>query len=181
MQETMAEVPPANVPEHYIWAADPSQAASVGFRTEFLLDKVPAHATLYIDGPREITVFLDGRQIAHFEQDATATLKTTVYAVPVATLLHSGKNVLAIEAKPQQIPSYMPKEYLLLRGQFLVAKIVPAAEGIARPPVVATDKSWRVHVSPVRGWADQQTEDAQWPKVRARCAASSRAARRTEC
>ncbi len=133
MQETTAKVSPANLPEHYIWAADASQAASIGFRTEFSLDKVPAHATLYVDGPEEITVFLDGRQIAHFEQDATATLKTTVYAVPVATLLHSGKNVLAIEAKPQQIPSCMPKEYLLLRGQFLVAKIVPAAERIDRP------------------------------------------------
>ncbi len=123
---------------------------------------MPALATLYVAGPDRLTIYLNGRQVGQFARDVNSGIRPVVFTVPLAGKLRTGSNVIAIEATPIHNPSYMPNEYMLLRGNYLVAKIVPAGEGIDRHPILVSDTSWRTLAQPINGWAASAFDDSSW-------------------
>jgi alpha-L-rhamnosidase len=157
--------PVPSAPERYIWISNDEKADVVGFRAHFEVKSRAAVATLYVAGPRAATIYLNGIEIANFAQDINAGIKPSVYTVSVGGLLRKGRNLLAIEARPIQNPWYMPKEYMLLRGRYLVAKIVPAREGLDRKPLAVSDGSWRSFANPTAGWARAAFDDSNWSRV----------------
>jgi hypothetical protein len=136
------------------------------FRSTFDQKVLPKVATLYVAGPSSATIYLNGVQVGQFVRDINAGIRPVVFTVALTGLLRKGANVLAVEAHPLHNPSYMPLEYMLVRGQYLIAKIVPAAEGIDAPPIEFSDTDWRATASPANNWQATDFDDSQWPHVR---------------
>ncbi len=159
--------PPSSRPERYIWSQDSGVESSnqVCFRSHFTLTSIPREATLYLAGPQSAVVYLNGNEIGRFSQDPNSLSRPVVFNVPLLGLLRVGANVLAVQVHPVQNPSYMPTEYMLVRGHYLVAKIVPASEGVDREPITYTDGSWRTAMTPAGGWQQPGFDDAAWPQA----------------
>ena len=163
------------LPEQYIWTY-PHTAHSFDlkphyFRSTFDLASLPAHATLYLAGPRQATIYLNGKVVGHYQEnlDFAMNVGIRVYEHDVTRLLHTGKNVLAIEAvrgPHAGNEAQSPISRHLRAGKVLAAMIVPAARGIEAPPVMMSNAHWRATAQ--RAPADwQQTgfNDSAWRKV----------------
>ena len=84
---------------------------------------VPAHATLYLAGPRSATIYLDGKEVGRYQLNLDFPMGIRVYECDVTGVLQAGRNVLAVEAA---------------RGP-AAAMVVPAARAIqALPPSPST-------------------------------------------
>src|ERR1700677_2032914 len=103
------------LPEQYIWTGDGREAAEPHynaapddqssqkpvlqfFRRVFDVSSVPPHATLYVAVPGHATIYLNGKAIGHYQLNLGSELGLRVYELDVTSRLHTGKNVLAIEA-----------------------------------------------------------------------------------
>ena len=108
------------------------------FRAHFRVDNVPREATLYIAGPRSVSVWVNGQMVEKVRSDTSSPLGMHVFAAPVARALHAGDNVIAIEAVRGRGVTGFANSALVQQqtsGRVLVAKIVPRAEGVeARGP-----------------------------------------------
>jgi len=174
------------LPEQYIWTkadAVPSRPSVASgwdrgpngdlephyFRRSFQISVVPAHATLYLAGPRTAVIYLNGEQVGRYSLNLDSPLGIRVYACDVSHALHAGRNVLAIQAvRGPNHPSGAVNrlDVQLARGQVLAAMIVPAARGIVAPPIVMSDSRWKatLHAVP-SNWYAPSFEDASWPAV----------------
>jgi alpha-L-rhamnosidase len=175
----------AILPEEYVWTAGDVTAKRSDrakspwslqlsriephfFRTEFSLRSVPKVATLYIAGPREARVYLNGKLLAHFTSNIDAPIAFHVFRVNASPLLMSGKNSIAIEAiRGRGIVSGggTLATAQLAYGEVLVAKILPAAPGMTADPLVATNTTWRSMLSAPEHWSERAFDDRQWPVV----------------
>ncbi|HXE09514.1 MAG TPA: hypothetical protein VN612_16545, partial [Acidobacteriaceae bacterium] len=88
-------------PDHgkFPWNRPQLRIAPHLFRAKFRVAAVPREATLYVAGPREAHVFLNGRELSHFSRNIDAPIGIQVFhaAVPPGSL-HVGENTIAIEA-----------------------------------------------------------------------------------
>uniref|UniRef100_A0A7V4XQU7 Alpha-L-rhamnosidase n=1 Tax=Acidobacterium capsulatum TaxID=33075 RepID=A0A7V4XQU7_9BACT len=174
------------LPEHYIWTkadAVPEQPSLVAgwnsgssedlrphyFRRVFEVAGVPSQATLYVAGPREAKIYLNGQQVGHFQLSLDSQLGIRVYACDVSHALRAGRNVLAIEAvRGPNVGSGAEdrRGVELTHGEVLAAMIVPAARGLIAQPLVMSDARWRATLHPVAGnWMLPSFKDATWPLV----------------
>lgn len=151
----------APMPEQYIWLKgsplwtldQPSHPPKiVYFRRTFLLKHSPRQATLYFAGPHVATIYLNGKRILHASLNPDPVMDFPVSAVPVAGLLHSGSNTLAIKMIQDDVE---PAAF--------VAKIVPASRGVDSPPVLVSDSRWRGTASDSAGWENRDFNDSAWP------------------
>jgi alpha-L-rhamnosidase len=154
------------LPEQYIWTkedATPAQSGAASgpdlaphfFRRTFNLSSVPAHAMLYLAGPRSATIYLNGQQVGTYQLNLDFPMGIRVYACDVTQAVHAGSNVLAIQA---------------LRGPdigsgaaALAAKIVPAEQGIAAPALLISDAQWKASMHAAPGWLTAAFDDSSWP------------------
>lgn len=175
------------LPEEYLWTAGDVTALRPDrskfswsrqdlrtdphyFRAHFHVDTLPAHATLYIAGPRDAEVFLNGRALAHFSSDPDAPIGFRVFHVEAAPLLHRGDNVLAIAAiRGRGIVAGASSNATiqLTYGEVLAAKIIPAAFGrddVA--PLLISDKHWHSAASAsginTHTWTQPAFDDSAW-------------------
>jgi hypothetical protein len=161
------------LPEQYIWTSVHEVTAyGLGphyLRRVFEVAAVPAHATLYVAGPRRATIYLNGREIGHFQLNLDFPMGIRVYQCDVTRVLHAGRNVLAIEAVRGPLAGNEAESAVsrhLRDGKVLAAMIVPAARGIQATPLVMSDARWKGTVGHVpRGWQDPRFNDSAWPKV----------------
>ncbi|MDP9051195.1 MAG: alpha-L-rhamnosidase [Acidobacteriota bacterium] len=171
------------LPEEYIWTANDANANDKVvytrpnateriephyFRRQFTVAAVPAEATLYVAGPRSVKVWLNGRLAEQIESDVTSPLGMHVFATNVAKLLMPGANTIAIEAVRGRGVSGFANSALLRQqtfGQVVVAKIVPAAQGIDAPPLMISDAQWKSSIAPTDGWENQAFNDGSWKPV----------------
>ena len=171
------------VPEEYIWTADDANANDKVvytrpnaneriephyFRRRFTVGAAPAVATLYIAGPRSVKAWVNGQLAEQVEGDVTSPLGMHVFAVDVTKLLRVGENMIAIEAVRGRGVTGFANSALLRQqtfGQVVVAKIVPAAQGIDAPALVISDKQWKSSASAVEGWERPGFDDAAWKAV----------------
>ncbi len=142
------------LPEQYIWTrSEPSQTqeqqdAPRWFRVHCHIDEVPAVATLYVAGPRDAEAFVNGERAGHFAADPGSRLDVHVFYVEVHALLHSGDNVIAIEAD---------------HGQALVAKLIPATLGVVAPAALISGPGWKATTQQASGWETAGFDDSGWP------------------
>jgi alpha-L-rhamnosidase len=171
------------LPEEYIWTASdaPKNAKLVYtfpkiteqtephyFRTHFNVGVVPPVATLYIAGPRSVSVWINGQMAGHVESDVTSPLGMHVFAMPMAKLLHAGQNTIAIEAVRGRGVTGFANSALVRQqtfGQVMVVKIVPRAEGIEAPALVRSGPGWRSATKADSGWQRPEFRDAAWKPV----------------
>lgn len=175
------------LPEQYIWtsedrvphqhpfdAREPNaknpQMGSHYFRASFQLGEVPHSATLYIAGPRQATVFLNGQKVKSFQANLDAPIGIRVFTADVSQELKKGRNVVAIEAIRGPRVANQAEDYRgiqMTSGKILLVKIVPAVQGVAAPPVLISNTHWKAllpgakeHVS--MGWQKEGFDDSGW-------------------
>ncbi len=174
------------LPEHYIWtradaipprpdvvtgwdSGSDSDLAPHYFRRSFDVSTVPAHATLYIAGPRTATIYLNGQRAGHFALNLDSQLGIRVYTCDVTHALHAGRNVLAIEAirGPNVGTGAQDRRGVqFTHGEVLAAMILPAVRGVTAQPLVMSDDRWKATMQPVPAdWFSHSFHDAAWPSA----------------
>jgi len=144
------------LPEQYIWTHDAphltraERDAPRWFRVHLHLNFAPEAATLYLAGPRNAAVYVNGSEAAHFAADPLSRLDMHVFVADLTRQLRSGDNVIAIEAD---------------RGRRLVAKIIPAPVGVIAAPILLSGPDWKVATHAGDGWQSAGFDDASWSPV----------------
>lgn len=180
------------LPEEYIWTAGDVTAlrpdhgkfpwnrpqlriAPHLFRAKFRVAAVPREATLYVAGPREAHVFLNGRELSHFSRNIDAPIGIQVFhaAVPPGSL-HVGENTIAIEAVRGRgivAADASAATEQLAYGEVLAVKVVAARFGAESPALLISNADWRSvalaapDAPAPGGWSAPSFDDAAWPKV----------------
>jgi hypothetical protein len=171
------------LPEQYIWTASErpqnekliytfpaitEQTESHYFRAHFKINAVPQQATLYIAGPRSLSVWINGTLAERVSSDTTSPLGMHVFATPIAKFLHSGDNVIAIQAVRGRGVTGFANSALVRQqtfGQVLVAKIVPRELGVEAPDLMHSTTDWRSSTALTKGWEQLGFRDAEWKPV----------------
>jgi hypothetical protein len=136
------------------------------FRARFNLTSTPGAATLYIAGPREAHVYLNGHLLADFTSNIDAPINFRVFHVDATQALRIGDNTLAIEAiRGRGVVSGagVIANQQLAYGEVLAAKIVPAGFGVDAPALIITDTNWRSTATHSGHWQDPTFDDHDWP------------------
>jgi alpha-L-rhamnosidase len=178
------------LPEEYIWTAADVTALRADhnkfpwnrpelriaphlFRAKFRIAAVPREATLYVAGPRDAQIFLNGRELAHFSRNMDAPIGIQVFHVRVpAPALRIGDNTLAIEAVRGRgivaADASVATEQLAY-GEVLAVKLVPGKFGMQGQPLLISNSQWRsialagTSVQPPIGWSAPGFNDVSWP------------------
>ncbi len=136
------------------------------FRARFQVTSLPHAATLYIAGPREAHVYLNGRLIADFASNIDAPINFRVFHTEATQALRLGDNTLAVEAvRGRGVASGAGSivTHQLAYGEVLAVKIIPAAFGMEAPPLIITDTNWRSTSTSAGHWQDPTFDDRNWP------------------
>jgi hypothetical protein len=161
-------------PDHakYPWNRPDLRVATHLFRGRFRVAEVPADATLYVAGPREAHVWLNGHLLDDFYLNVDAPIGFHVFHVSARGALRVGENVLAIAAVRGRgvVSGSSPiATQQLAYGEVLVAKIVPEAFGSEAPAMVISDGNWRSialdGATPMVHWNDPGFDDSSWLPV----------------
>ncbi len=171
------------LPEQYIWTAgdvttrrpDHSKfpwnrpdlrVAPHYFRAHFRVARLPVAATLYIAGPREAHVFLNGHRLDDFYLNPDAPIGFHVFHCAATSFLRVGDNLLAVEAvRGRGIVSATNSivTQQLAYGEVLAVKIVPARFGVETAAILISDTSWRSIAGSVDGrWSLAAFDDSSW-------------------
>lgn len=172
------------LPEQYVWTAAEEKSGKLVyvfpaitadtephfFRAHFRVESVPREATLYIAGPRAVSVWVNGQQVERVASDTSSPLGMHVFATQVAAALHAGDNVIAIEAVRGRGVTGFANSALVQQqtsGRVLVAKIVPRAEGVEASDLMHSGPDWRSSATAEKGWEQPEFHDAAWKPVEA--------------
>jgi alpha-L-rhamnosidase len=171
------------LPEQYIWTeadAVPSRPLVANgwdsgtdkdlaphyFRRVFHLVTIPEHAILYLAGPRKATIYLNGEEVGRYELNLDFPMSMRVYTCDVTHALHTGKNVLAIDAVRGPDQGSVAADRLSVQqahGEVLAAMIVPAARGMQAAPLAMSDARWKATLQPApAGWQQADFDDSSW-------------------
>jgi alpha-L-rhamnosidase len=174
------------LPEQYIWTREGTEASEPHynaapndqssqkprprfFRRIFHVSSLPAQATLYVAVPGQATIYLNGEGVGHYQLNLGSQLGLRVYELDVTSRLHTGTNVLAIEALPGTAPFTEAEDAVsrhLRDGKILAAMILPAARGIRARPLVMSDAEWKAAaLAPPAGWQALEFNDTAWPRA----------------
>ncbi len=182
---TPSPPPPAPLPEQYIWTANDVTArrpdrnkypwnrpdlrvAPHFFRVHFDVKDLPHAATIYIAGPREAHVYLNGHLLSDFYSNIDAPIGFHVFHADASKALHRGDNVLAILAIRGRgvVAGAGPiATQQLAYGEILVAKLTPAVFGVDAPPLAISDTTWKSSSTLSEGWFEPDFKDSAWPSV----------------
>lgn len=160
---------PENAAAHNGWAADYGKDLTPHyFRRTFSLQSVPGHAVLYVAGPREATIYLNGQRVGGYQLNLDSSVNIRVYHCDVTHALRAGNNVLAIEAVRGPERGNGANSRLgtqMTRGEVLAVKIVPAVPGAAAEPLVMSDAHWEASLHTAEGWQNAPFDDSGWKSV----------------
>ena len=176
--------PVSRLSEQFIWTAndaaahDPALQARVRgqddktephfFRAHFHVPAVLSAATLYLAGPRSVSVFLNGQQVLTATDDGTRPKNLSVLSADVASALRAGDNVLAVEEVRGHSSLHTgasPTINQVTYGEVLALKIVPAAAGVNAPPLLISNTKWRSTLHSTADWQQPAFDDSSWPFV----------------
>lgn len=153
---------------HYPWSRTQLRIEPHYFRVHFDVKALPAAATLYVAGPREAHVSLNGQLLADFYSDVDAPIGFHVFHVDAIKALRRGDNVLAIQAIRGRgvVAGVSPiATQQLAYGEVLVAKIVPAAFGVNDQPLVVSNGLWKSSAVSADRWYEPSFDDSNWQVV----------------
>ncbi|MHB1021917.1 MAG: alpha-L-rhamnosidase-related protein [Acidobacteriaceae bacterium] len=153
---------------HYSFANQKQKIAPHYFRYSFMVEHVPASATLYVAGPRSAKMYLNGKLVDQVQSDLSSPLGIHVFATDVTGALHTGRNTVALEVvRGRGIVAVTQSLVLkqLTYGEVLVAKIVPAAIGVDAPALAMSGPAWKSTLHAVPGWEQPNFDDSTWKPV----------------
>lgn len=172
------------LPEQYIWTEEDSgvghynpgdwmftPTAELGphyFRRSFQLSAVPSRATLYVAGPRSLSVYVNGALVKKDASNPDSPLGQKVYSVDVTRNLHAGTNLIAIEAIRGKGVGAVPDDIMTIdvtRGKVLLVKLLPADPGVLADAMVMSDVDWRGSLTASDGWNKPGFNDSSWKPV----------------
>lgn len=160
------------LPEQYIWARPSAGSMNAltheYFRRSFDVYNVPSQATLYAAGPGRAKIFLNGKELGHYQLNPDFPMGIQVYQTDVNGVLRAGKNVIAIDAVsgPTAVnEAGDPVSRNLMRGEVLAVMIVPAARGIQAAPLLMSDAQWKSAAQADPGWQDTHFNASSWRQV----------------
>jgi alpha-L-rhamnosidase len=139
------------LPEQFIWMPiiDGRNPGDSGyFRSQFKISARPATATLYVVGPEQMRVYVNGMLIANAERDIKTGIHPMVIALDVSRNLRAGINTVAIAA---------------VRGNRLAVKIIPRGAGVMSPAILMSGPGWKSSIRQEQGWEKPDFTDAKWP------------------
>jgi hypothetical protein len=116
--------------EQYIWVSSPSPDATAPrmFRKSFSLVSVPTRVTLYVFGPYNADVLINGTNVVHLAQGgAILTNERPLEIMEISNVLMTGTNSIYVTASASEV---------------LALKIDPAEQGINAQPLVVSDALW---------------------------------------
>jgi len=150
------------LPEQYIWTPDNTNDLPRFLRRTFQVATLPGQATLYLAGPQEAQVFLNGEKVGDFAfNPAEPLLNPPVFQADVTHFLRNGANAIAIRAVASaKTEAWMP-EFVYTKGA-VVAKIVPASPGVDRPALLITNAEWKAATNAPSGWDAPGFNDSGW-------------------
>jgi hypothetical protein len=171
------------LPEQYLWTANDITALRPDrsrfswsrqdlridphfFRASFNIGFIPKSATLYIAGPRSASVWINGRSAGVFTSDIDAAVGFHVFHADVSALLHSGTNIIAIEAVRGRgiVAGAGPNStQQIAYGEVLAAKIVPAVFGVDAPALLISTRAWKSTATLAPDWQSPNFNDSSWP------------------
>ncbi|MDA8347845.1 MAG: alpha-L-rhamnosidase [Pseudomonadota bacterium] len=161
------------LPEQYIWTVERGKGGDGKephyFRDAFELSKLPARATLYIAGPRQARIYLNGKKVGSYQLNLDFPIGVRVYQADVTEALRVGANVIAVEAVRGPMAdneALAPIARHFHDGRVLVAMIVAAARGIQGPPLMMSNGNWRATsgIVPTKWWR-RKFDDSSWPRA----------------
>jgi len=155
------------LPEQFIWTSESGNADAARFlRTTFELSTPPPHATLYVAGPREAQVFLNGQRAGDFASDLSETvIGPSVFQVEVAAFLKAGRNSIAVQAiAARKTAPWMP-DFVYTKGA-IVAKMLAAAPGIDGSVLLISNTRWKASSVGTPGWEAPGFDDSGWPAAK---------------
>jgi hypothetical protein len=175
------------LPEQYIWTREDSTADQTGiihsvlpkvteqiephyFRAHVRLDAVPAHATLYIAGPRSASIWINGTSAGDFAANVLSPLGMHVFRVDVTPYLRRGENVVALEVvRGRGIVGFLNSSMAMqqLFGKVTVVKIVPREPDVDGPAILISGPAWKGTLHPSPQWQSAAFDDSYWPPVAA--------------
>ena len=138
------------------------------FRRSFQLAAVSQAATLYVAGPRQARVWINGELAAELSYKAQGHMGFRTQAVSVARWLKAGENTIAVEAVRGYGSHHHTNSVMtswVNSGEVLVVKILPAAEGVEAKPLLISDGAWRSALGAAEGWQKPGFDDAAWKPV----------------
>ncbi len=158
----------ARVPQRYRSPGLTHNTAEHYFRVTFHLDAAPARATLYLAGPRSVTLYVNGVLAERISSDLLNPLDMHVFPVNVAQLLRPGRNVLAMQVvRGRGVPGFVNSALAMQQifGEVLLAKLIPAPDGVDAPPILVSGPRWKGTLRAAAGWEQTAFDDSAWPAV----------------
>lgn len=188
---SLSPVPSSSLPEEYIWTAGdvtalrPDHASFPWsrqelrtephlFRAHFSVPQIPSEATLYVAGPRDAEVFVNGRRLAHFSSNIDAPIGIHVFHADARGLLVAGENTVAIRAiRGRGIVSADASAATsqLTYGEVLAVKLLAAAPDQKGASLLVSNGYWRSGTTADAGaegstaWTAPGFHDSEWPRV----------------
>jgi hypothetical protein len=139
--------------EQYIWSSKGAHKRQEGasyFRSSFNLSEKPPNATLYMAGPEQVAVYLNGGLIGNFKQDPTSRIHPFVFWLDVSQHLLEGHNVLALQ---------------VAGGERLAVKLLPRGPEELAPAVLLSGTNWKFSTEAQNGWERRDFDDRNWKAV----------------
>ena len=138
------------------------------FRAHFQLSSIPQSGTLYLAGPRSARVFLNETPIGQFSTNTDQPINFRVFRAGVLAALHTGDNVLAIEAirgRGVVAGSSPASTQQLAYGEVLAVKILAVPFGSdSGEPLIISNSDWRSKAGNVPDhWESSSFDDSAWP------------------
>jgi alpha-L-rhamnosidase len=163
----------ARRPDHskFPWNRPDLRVAPHYFRARFRVAALPDAATLYVAGPREAHVFLNGQRLDDFYINTDAPIGFHVFHTSTTSALQLGDNVLAIEAVRGRgiVSNGSIATQQLAYGEVLAAKIVPARFGVEAPAILISATNWHSIIgssdTPIDHWSEPSFDDSSWQPV----------------
>jgi alpha-L-rhamnosidase len=146
------------------------------FRRVFSLASVPAQSTLYVAASGDVEVWLNGTQLLNYSDDYSQRAGYTVHAIDPGAALHADTNVLAISVHQLHGAHHTTTDPLILQfvgGRALAVKLVPAARGVDKSPLMVSDGTWQgcavgpatLSASSLRTISSASYDSSNWPAV----------------
>ena len=148
------------LPEQYIWTSKgvhapfPDQAQSQQgasyFRSSFTVSEKPSKATLYVAGPQQVAVYLNGQLVGNFKNEPAVRLRPFVFYLDVSQQLKVGSNVVAMQ---------------VMGGDRLAVKVLPSAPEELAPALLLSGPDWKFSTEVQAGWERADFDDRNWKPV----------------
>lgn len=145
------------------WKVDPH-----AFRAWCTVQRAAKQATLYLAGPRHVRVWMNGVLLHDRAAKIQRHAGFTTFRLDVAATLHTGRNLVAIEAVRGYGSHHHTnslKTSWLNSGEVMVAKLLVQRSDGHEFVALSSDGQWKSKANATGAWMSQGYDDSAWEAV----------------